>query len=67
MEASQSSVSVSLDSRIVAQQKLYHLYAQAAETYVRKPTLCNWEKKEEAFEVYSDSLVNITEAFKSKG
>lgn len=38
---------------IQAQQTLYHVYALAAEAYVRMPTLDNWEKKEKAFENYN--------------
>ncbi len=41
------------DIKVQVQQKLYQDYALAAETYVRKPTMCNWEKKEKAFETYN--------------
>lgn len=39
--------------RIEIQQKLYQEYAYAAEAYVKKPTISNWEKKEKAFENYN--------------
>jgi hypothetical protein len=39
--------------RIEVQQKLYQVYAYAAEAYVKKPTISNWEKKEKAFEDYN--------------
>ncbi len=39
--------------RIEVQQKLYQAYAYAAEAYVKKPTISNWEKKEKAFENYN--------------
>lgn len=38
---------------IEIQQKLYHAYVLAAEAYVKKPTIYNWEKKEKAFESYN--------------
>ncbi|MBS0289471.1 MAG: hypothetical protein JSS07_05495 [Proteobacteria bacterium] len=41
------------NQRIEAQQKLYRAYAYAAEAYVKKPTISNWEKKEKAFEDYN--------------
>lgn len=41
------------NQRIAVQQKLYQAYAYAAEAYVKKPTISNWEKKEEAFENYN--------------
>lgn len=39
------------------QQKLYLEYALAAEAYVKKPTIYNWEKKEKAFETYNALIV----------
>lgn len=41
------------NQRIEVQQKLYHAYATAAEAYVKKPTINNWERKEKAFENYN--------------
>lgn len=43
-------------NRVEAQQKLYLAYAQAAESYGKKPTIFNWEKKEKAFELYNAFL-----------
>ncbi len=42
--------------RIKVQQKLYQVYAYAAEAYVKKPTISNWEKKEQAFEDYNSLI-----------
>ncbi len=49
------------NQRIEVQQKLYQAYAYAAEAYVKKPTINNWERKEKAFENY-----NALIRFKSK-
>lgn len=40
-------------------ERLYIEYAQAAETYLKKPTINNWEEKEKAFETYN-ALLKIT-------
>jgi len=45
--------------KIEVQQKLYLAYAQAAERYVRKPTIYNWEKKEKAFETYNATIIRF--------
>lgn len=45
--------------RIQRQQRLYHKYALAAEAYVKKPTIYNWEKKEKAFETYNALIKNF--------
>ncbi len=42
-----------IEVKVVQQQKLYHEYALAAEAYVKKPTIYNWEEKEKAFENYN--------------
>jgi hypothetical protein len=42
-----------VEGHIVVQQQKYLEYALAAEKYVKKPTIYNWEKKEKAFETYN--------------
>lgn len=42
-----------MEGYIVVQQQKYLEYALAAERYVKKPTMNNWEKKEKAFETYN--------------
>lgn len=49
----QAELSDRCDMRVQKQQRLYHEYALAAEAYVKKPTMNNWEKKEKAFETYN--------------
>jgi hypothetical protein len=43
--------------KVEKQQKLYLAYALAAEAYVKKPTIYNWEKKEKAFESYNALII----------
>lgn len=38
---------------VETQQRLYYHYALAAEKYVKKPTILNWERKEKAFEEFN--------------
>tara|TARA_R110002110_G_scaffold195770_1_gene405428 strand:- start:30555 stop:30731 length:177 start_codon:yes stop_codon:yes gene_type:complete len=38
--------------------KLYRNYADAVDSYVKQPTVNNWEKKEKAFETYNALIAN---------
>lgn len=48
-----------ITQKIEVQQKLYLAYAHAAERYVRKPTIYNWERKEKAFETYNATIIRF--------
>lgn len=37
---------------------LYRKYAEAVESYVKQPTINNWERKEKAFETYNALIEN---------
>lgn len=45
-------------------ERLYIEYAQAAETYLKRPTIYNWEEKEKAFETYNALLKNHKNSIK---
>jgi len=38
--------------------QLYRAYAEAVDSYVKQPTVNNWERKEKAFENYNDLLAS---------
>lgn len=48
---------------IETQQKLYLAYAYAAEAYVKKQTINNWERKEKAFETYNALIQGNKQSF----
>jgi hypothetical protein len=36
--------------------QLYEAYVEAARDYFKQPTSINWERKEEAFELYNECI-----------